>query len=149
MNCCSWIHADTRSLVVCAHCAFIQRPRLTRLTRDLPRPGCGSTLSVAGQNPPLATENLLENIDAGGSGALVQAPHHCSLGAAPCCSYLLFMPTRAILMPSLFLQATAKTTMISRTGFRLTMVGKVRDRPFSVTCATPIPLQLDRCSCSN
>ena len=32
----------------------------------------------AGRNPPLATDNLLENTDG------VGAPHQCSLGAAPC-----------------------------------------------------------------
>ena len=47
-----------------------------------------------GSKSPLATENLLENT----AGVL----HHRSLGAAPCC--LLFMLTRAILMPSLFRQ---------------------------------------------
>ena len=46
------------------------------------------------RSPPLATENLLENTDG------VHRPHHRSLGAAAC--YLLFMLTRAILMPSLF-----------------------------------------------
>ena len=51
---------------------------------------------TASATPPprhsLATENLLENTD----GVL----HQCYLGAAAC--YLLFMLTRAILMPSLF-----------------------------------------------
>ena len=46
--------------------------------------------------PPLATENLLENTDG------VLRPHQCSLGAAACC--LLFMLTRATLMPPLFLK---------------------------------------------
>ena len=48
---------------------------------------------TAGQKSFLATENLLENIDG------VLRPHHCSLGTAAC--HLLFMLTRAILMPSL------------------------------------------------
>ena len=43
-------------------------------------------MDKAGRNPPLATENLLENTD----GA--------TLGAAACC--LLFMLTRALLMTS-------------------------------------------------
>ena len=39
-------------------------------------------------------------LGSGGGRGGVGAPHHCSLGAAPC--YLLFMLTRAIMMPSLF-----------------------------------------------
>ena len=46
--------------------------------------------------PTLATENLLENTD----GVPRRCSSTCSLGAAACC--LLFMLTRAVLMPSLF-----------------------------------------------
>ena len=52
-------------------------------------------VSMIEQRPvTLATETLLENADG------VLRPHRCSLGAAPCC--LLFMLTRAMLMPALF-----------------------------------------------
>ena len=54
-----------------------------------------------------------------------RAPHHCSLGVAPC--YLLYMLTRALLMPSLFHRPTLPTStlhcnpsakgMTSRTAF--------------------------------
>ena len=55
----------------------------------------GHAVKIVGESKsPLATENQLGNTDG------IGAPHQCSLGAAPC--YLLFMLTRAILMPSLF-----------------------------------------------
>ena len=64
-------------------------------------PGVDSDSDSAGSKSPVVTENLLEKSD----GVLRPAPevgaaHQCSLGAAP--YYLLFMLTRAILMPALF-----------------------------------------------
>ena len=40
----------------------------------------------------------------------VGAPHHCSLGAAPC--NLLFMLTRAMLMPSLFQRTSCRSSLL-------------------------------------
>ena len=53
---------------------------------------------ASARNPPLATDNLLENTD-----GVLRLPHQCSLGTAAC--YLLVMLTRAILIPSLFQKA--------------------------------------------
>ena len=56
------------------------------------------SIANAGQNRPLQPRICLENSDGLG------APHHCSLGAAPC--YRLFTLTRAILMLSSHSKAT-------------------------------------------
>ena len=71
-----------------------------------------SSITLRPVEIPLATDGLLENTD----GVLRTprgAPHQCSLGAAPC--YLLFMLTRAILMPSLISQQVTQGICVPQT----------------------------------